>query len=129
MNDDVMSQLDDRGRAAAAGLQAAVAVRPVPDFDPDLIRVSLHDDPAGDPDRRGRRWVAVVGVAAALLVVALGAAVASRTGDDDSAPAEQVDTTEPIRPYAAGWLPDGFEVTNVSGGVEEGRGPSPRRSA
>ena len=52
MTDDrFLDGLDARGRAAGAGLRAAVADRPVPVFDPDVIRVDVD----GSPQRRGRR--------------------------------------------------------------------------
>ena len=47
MNDDLMTRLDQRGRAAGAAAHTAVAEHPIPDFDPDLVRVSLDDDPSG----------------------------------------------------------------------------------
>lgn len=133
MNDDLMTSLDDRGRAAGAAARAAVAEHAIPDFDPDLVRVSLDDDPSGTSaaslgsgDRRGRRWVAVLGVAAALLVVALGAALVSRTGDDDSAPADNVDTSS-VRPFVAGWLPEGLSASMVSDGWDGPTSGSPLR--
>lgn len=78
-----LDALDDRGRAAAAGIRAAVAERPVPELDLDVVRIGLADPVAGT----GRRPAAVVlvGVAAAIaLVVGLVAVLADRGDDRDS---------------------------------------------
>lgn len=55
-----LDRLDARGRAAAAGLHAATAARPVPAFDPDPVRISLDADvrDAGDAVDADRRRLA-----------------------------------------------------------------------
>ena len=73
MNDDLVTRLDERGRGAASAAHGAVAEHPIPEFDPDLVRVSLDDDPSagsrGSDDRRGRRRVAGRPVPAGIVAV------------------------------------------------------------
>lgn len=97
MTDDrTLDALDTRARAAAAGVRAAVADRPVPAFDPDLVRIRL-DEPGPRPGRR----LPLVAVAAVVIVVL--AVVAGTWGDDDGAPTEHAGPgTEPAPTTAAG---------------------------
>lgn len=83
---DRLVALDERGRAAAAGVRAAVAERPVPGLDLDAVRIPVDGHPDG-PGRAGRRLVPLLAAAAAVLVVLAAVAVVVRDGDDDSAPA------------------------------------------
>lgn len=85
---DRLAALDERGRAAAAGVRAAVAERPVPVLDADAARIPVDGHPDG-PGRAGRRLVPLLAAAAAVLVVLAAVAVLVRDGDDDSAPADR----------------------------------------
>jgi hypothetical protein len=94
---DRLAALDERGRAAAAGVRAAVAERPVPVLDPDALRIPVDGHPAG-PNRGGRRLVPLLAAAAAVLVVLAAVAVLVRDTDDDSAPADRA----PVAPEDLG---------------------------
>ncbi|HEU5150423.1 MAG TPA: hypothetical protein VFU19_08000 [Iamia sp.] len=114
MTDDrTLAALDQRGRAAAAGVRAAVADRPVPVLDPDVVRIDVDGRP--EPRGRGRRSRPVVGLlaaAAAVLVVVAAVVALTVDGDPDSAPADQVRPGGPLR-FTLATPPEGHVLAGV----------------
>ncbi|HEX7136133.1 MAG TPA: hypothetical protein VF228_26365 [Iamia sp.] len=107
MTDDrTLTAVDERARAAAAGVRAAVAERPVPLFDPDLVRIDID----ARPDRRRRTLVGLVAAAAAVLVVVAAVVSLAGTGDDDSAPAV---APGDLPRYVLRTAPEGFALAVV----------------
>lgn len=89
-DDRTLGIIDTRGRAAATGVRAAVADRPVPLFDPDVVRIPVD----GDRGPRSRRPIVI----AATVLVLLGAAVAVvALGADDDEPPTAVVAGDPQR--------------------------------
>lgn len=117
MTDDrTLAALDQRARAAAAGVRTAVAERPAPTFDPDVLRIDV--DARGDrPERPSRPVVAVLAAAAAVLVVVAAVVALSGQGDPDSVPADR--TPFEVGRYVLPDLPDGFAVANVQEGPDQ----------
>lgn len=127
MTDD-LAALDARGLAAGRRLRAAAAVHPVPVFDPDLLplRVPVDGpvrrsggrtggsdgsaDPADPPGPGRRRWIALVGVAAALALLA-GVVLRAGGGDDGSAPVDDVEVRpRRVAAYVADPPPAGLDL-------------------
>ncbi len=118
MTDDrTLADIDARGRAAASGVRTAVADRPAPAFDPDLVRIDV--DARSPRPRRSRPLVGLVAAAAAVLVVLAGAVALVSSGDDDSSPAEETGPAADGR-YRLGEVPDGFVVAGLSEGPAPG---------
>ncbi|QYG91335.1 hypothetical protein HC251_02045 [Iamia sp. SCSIO 61187] len=114
MSDDrTHADLDARGRAAAAGVRAAVTDRPVPAFAPDVVRIDVDARP--DRTRRPRSVVGLVAAAVAAVVLVAGAVALVSSGDDDSAPADRVVPGATSR-FRLGAGPEGYDLA----GVQEG---------
>lgn len=110
MNDrDLLDLLDRRGRTAADDLTVRAAARPRPPA-PVLGDVHLA---ARTPARLGTPRRRVLAIAAAVLVLAAGAAgLALRDHRDDDKPADVISTDPP--PYVATDLPKGYTAAGVS---------------
>ncbi len=107
---EMLSRIDARGRAAAAGVHDTLADVPVPLFDPEVHPVALD---GAAPRRWARyRWMSVAGIVALALVAAV--TVLAVGGDGDGDLADQVGTVEPARRFVAGHLPEGFAVSEVA---------------
>ncbi|MEN9645529.1 MAG: hypothetical protein RL238_2198 [Actinomycetota bacterium] len=90
------ARLDERGRAAGAGLRAAATFRPA----------TIDTTPAPSRTPRGMVW------AAALALVAVVAGVVYLTGRD-TPPADTPDPTTGSLRYVLGDLPEGWSVTSA----------------
>jgi len=117
-----LERIDERGRAAAAGLNAAVVERAVPDLDLDLVPTGV-DEPAAPSVRR--RGAVLLGVAAAVVLVVAGIALLVGRGDDRDSTADRIGTGDPGL-YVLGSVPDGFApryVSEATPGVAGAEGP------
>lgn len=109
-DDPTLTAVDERGRAAAAGVGAALADRPVPAFEPDLLRVAVDGAPSGSPWRRS--LVGLLAAAAAVLVVVAAVVALAAQGDEDSTPADPIDPRD-LRRYVLADPPEGYGVGQV----------------
>ncbi|HEV7719677.1 MAG TPA: hypothetical protein VGO60_00245 [Iamia sp.] len=114
MTDDrTLADLDTRARAAAAGVRTAVADRPIPAFDPDLVRIDVDARP--ERPSRTRPAIGLLAAAAAVLVVVAAVVALAGQGDQDGAPADRLGADE-LRRYALGEVPEDYEVAGVQDG-------------
>jgi hypothetical protein len=117
-DDPTLDALDRRGRAAATGLRTAVLDRPVPVFEPDVVRIDIEARPArtdhGTGADRRRPAVSLLVAAAAVLVVVAAIAVLAVTGSDadDDGPADRI-APEDVRRFVLGDVPRGFDIAHV----------------
>lgn len=107
--DETLDALDRRGHAAAAALKEEVAARPVPAFDPEVLRVPI-DAPGERPDS-GRRGVLLI---AAVVLLVLGVAVALvRSGTEEGTPPATVPASD-LNRYLLGAPADGLPLAYAS---------------
>jgi hypothetical protein len=108
--------LDARGRAAAADLLDRAGARPRPAFDtnaPALLPAPVPTRaPSGGPMRRPR----LLALAAALLLVAGGVALAAGRGHDDKGDRAGVTTGEPD-PLVPSVIPSGYRLLGAYDGI------------
>ncbi len=130
MNQDQnLTDLDERGRAAAHDLRARAGRRPAPPFDPERApTVPLATNDSGRPTSPLRQpWLAAAAIVAVALL-ATGLWVGTR-GDDNDDQADQV-ISGTIQPYLPTVVPDGMSLAGVAEsdgedpwGSQEGWGP------
>lgn len=109
-HDETLDALDRRGREAAGALKERVAERPVPVFDPDVLRVPI-DAPRAKPGVGRRGLLAIAAVV--LLVVGVGVALA-RTGSDDSSTPPATVPADELRRYVLADAPADMTLVYAS---------------